>query len=129
MTVEQEVLNAERSRRDAILADDMGAFAQLIAVDVIHVHTTGIVQGKAALIAHVGGLLRFIDIERRDLRVRVIDDNHAVMTGEMTNIVGRRGHDERVIVDAFVTQIWQRRDGRWQIANFHATRLPLLAQD
>jgi hypothetical protein len=123
MTVEQELLEAERSRRDALVADDMTAFTLLIADDVTHVHTTGIVQSKADLLGHVGGFLRFIDIERRDLRVRVIDEDHAVMTGGMTNIVARRGHDERVEVNAFVTQVWERRDGRWQIINFQATRL------
>ncbi len=123
MTVEQEVLAAERSRREAILADDMEKLALLIADDVTHVHTTGIAQNKAELLRHVGGFLRFIDIERRNLTVRVIDENHAVMTGEMTNTVARRGHDERVEVNAFVTQVWERRDGRWQAINFHATRL------
>ncbi len=124
MTVEQEVLAAERSRRDALVSDNMEAFARLIADDVTHVHTTGIVQDKAALLGHAGGFLRFIDIERHDLKVRVIGENHAIMTGGMTNTVARRGHDERVEVQAFVTQVWERRDGRWQTINFHATRLP-----
>lgn len=124
MIVESEVLAAERSRREALVADDMDAFALLIADDVTHVHTTGIVQGKAALLGHAGGFLRFLNIERHDLKVREIDENHAIMTGGMTNTVARRGHDERVEVQAFVTQVWQRRDGRWQIVNFQATRLP-----
>lgn len=123
MKVESEVLAAERSRRDALVADDMAAFALLIADDVTHVHTTGIVQGKAALLGHAGGFLRFINIERHELKVRVIDEDHAIMTGGMTNTVARRGHDERVEVQAFVTQVWQRSDGHWQIVNFHATRL------
>lgn len=123
MTVEQEVLAAEQARREAILADDMDALALLIADDVTHVHTTGVVQGKADLLHHVGGFLRFIDIERRNLKVRVIGQDHAVMTGEMTNTVARRGHDERVEVNAFVTQVWARRGGRWQAINFQATRL------
>jgi uncharacterized protein (TIGR02246 family) len=101
----------------------MQAFALLIADDVTHVHTTGVVHGKTELLGHAGGFLRFIDIERRDLRVRVIDEDHAAMTGGMTNIVARRGHDERVEVNAFVTQVWERRDGRWQIVNFQATRV------
>jgi uncharacterized protein (TIGR02246 family) len=124
MTVEQEVLTAEQSRRDALVADDMTAFALLIADDVTHVHTTGIVQGKAELLNHAKAFLRFINIERHGLQVRVIDKNHAIMTGGMTNTVARRGYDERVQVQAFVTQVWERREGRWQIVNFQATRLP-----
>ena len=124
MTVEDEVLAAERSRRDALVADDMDALSLLIADDVTHVHTTGIVQDKAALLNHAGGFLRFINIERHDLKVRAVDENLAIMTGGMTNTVARRGHDERVEVQAFVTQVWERREGRWQVINFHATRLP-----
>ena len=124
MTVESEVLTAEKSRREALVADDMAAFALLISDDMTHVHTTGIVQGKAELLNHAGGFLRLINIERHDLKVRTIDENHAIMTGGMTNTVARRGHDERVEVQAFVTQVWQRREGRWQIVNFQATRLP-----
>lgn len=124
MTVEGEVLAAERSRRDALVADDMDALSLLIADDVTHVHTTGIVQDKAALLNHAGGFLRFINIERHDLKVRAVDENLAIMTGGMTNTVARRGHDERVEVQAFVTQVWERREGRWQVINFHATRLP-----
>ena len=124
MTVENEVLAAERSRRDALVTDNMDAFALLIADDVTHVHTTGIVQDKAALLNHAGGFLRFINIERHDLKVRAVDENLAIMTGGMTNTVARRGHDERVEVQAFVTQVWERREGRWQVINFHATRLP-----
>lgn len=124
MTVEGEVLAAERSRRDALVADDMDALSLLISDDVTHVHTTGIVQDKAALLNHAGGFLRFINIERHDLKVRAVDENLAIMTGGMTNTVARRGHDERVEVQAFVTQVWERREGRWQVINFHATRLP-----
>jgi len=124
VTVEGEVLAAERSRRDALVADDMDALSLLIADDVTHVHTTGIVQDKAALLNHAGGFLRFINIERHDLKVRAVDENLAIMTGGMTNTVARRGHDERVEVQAFVTQVWERREGRWQVINFHATRLP-----
>ncbi|MFM9897174.1 nuclear transport factor 2 family protein [Sphingorhabdus sp.] len=124
MTVESEVLAAEQSRREALIADDMAAFALLISDDVTHVHTTGIVQGKGALLGHAGTFLRFIDIERHDLKVRAIDENHAIMTGGMTNTVARRGHEERVEVQAFVTQVWELHEGRWQIVNFHATRLP-----
>jgi hypothetical protein len=123
MTIEQQLYQAEWSRRDALVADDMEAFGLLIAENITHVHTTGIVHGKAELLAHAGGFLRFIDIVRHDLRVRMIDGDHAVMTGGMTNIVARRGHDEQVEVNAFVTQIWERRDDRWKVVNFHATRL------
>ena len=118
------LLACERARRDFLVADDMARFAELIADDIVHVHTTGIVQNKAELLDHTGRFLRFFEIERGPLTIRRLAADVAVMTGPMTNIVGRRGTDERVSVSAFVTQVWARRDGRWRIASFHAVRAP-----
>lgn len=115
----------EARRRTALVADDMAAFEELIADDIVHVHTTGIVQGKAELLGHAGAFLKFIAIDRGPLKVRRIGPDAAIMTGEMTNVVRRRDHpEERIEVKAFVTQVWVRRDGRWQIASFHAVRSP-----
>ena len=91
---------------------------------LVHVHTTGIVHGKQALLGHAGGFLQFLDIERGELLVRALGPDAAVMTGPMTNVVRRRGIDERVEVRAFVTQVWVQREPGWQIASFHAVRLP-----
>lgn len=114
----------EAERRDALVTDDMSRFADLIADDIVHVHTTGNVQDKVALLGHAGGFLKFLDIQRGPLTIRRLSRDVAVMTGAMTNIVKRRDHDERVTVNAFVTQVWVRRALGWQIASFHAVRLP-----
>lgn len=121
----EEMLTArERERRDALVGDDMERLADLVTDDLVHVHTTGIVQGKAELLGHAGQFLRFIEVERGPLTIRAVGENAAVMTGTMTNTVKRRDLDERVTVRAFVTQLWVRRDGAWRIASFQATRLP-----
>ncbi|MGZ8350242.1 MAG: nuclear transport factor 2 family protein [Allosphingosinicella sp.] len=118
------LIELEAARRDALVGDDMGRLAGLVADDVVHVHTTGNVHGKAELLDHAGRFLQFLEVKRGPLLVRPLGAEAAVMTGPMTNIVRRRGHDERVEVNAFVTQVWARRDDRWQIVSFHAVRLP-----
>jgi ketosteroid isomerase-like protein len=120
----RELTGRERARRDALVNDDMAALADLVTDDLVHVHTTGNVQGKAELLGHAGGFLRFIEVERGPLTIRRIGENAAVMTGAMTNTVKRRDVDERVTVRAFVTQVWVRQNERWRVASFHATRLP-----
>ena len=114
----------EADRRRALVEEDWLLFDDLIADDIVHVHTTGIVQGKPELIDHARSFLKFIEIERGDLLVRPLGPEVAVMTGEMTNIVRRRDLDERVTVRAFVTQVWVRREGSWKLVSFHAVRLP-----
>ena len=120
----EHLIGLERSRREALVADDMAQFAPLVAEDVVHVHTTGIVHDKPALLRHVGEFLRFLSVERGPLMIRRLGPDTAVMTGPMTNTVRRRDGGAPVVVEAFVTQVWACRDGVWQIASFHATRLP-----
>lgn len=122
--LETELIAMEAERRDALVSDDMARFGRLISDDIVHVHTTGVVQNKAELMHHAGAFLQFIDIQRGPLLVREIAPDAAIMTGEMTNVLRRRGHDERIETRAFVTQVWVRRDGQWQLASFQAVKLP-----
>lgn len=124
LALEQELTARERQRRDALVNDDMALLAELVTDDLVHVHTTGNVNTKADLLRHAGGFLRFLEVERGPLKIRSLAPDAAVMTGSMTNTVKRRDFDEQVTVRAFVTQVWVRRAGSWQIASFHATRLP-----
>jgi hypothetical protein len=122
--VQSELLQRERERRDALVGDDMARLGSLLSDDLVHVHTTGIVQGKAELLGHAGGFLRFLEVERGPLEIRSLGPDAAVMTGPMTNTVKRRDQDEVVTVQAYVTQVWVRAEVGWQIASFQATRLP-----
>jgi hypothetical protein len=101
----------------------MERFATLLAEDLVHVHTTGIVQGKAEVLRHAGAFLQFIDIERGKLTIRAIGPGVAVMTGQMTNTVRRRDQNEVVTVKAYVTQVWADDGDDWRMRSFHATRL------
>ena len=121
----QAVLRAREDERcDALVRDDMAKLADLLCDDLVHVHATGNVHDKRQLIDHAGRVLRFYEVERGALQVRRLAQDVAVMTGALTNIVGRRGESEKVTVCAFVTQVWVEREGQWKIASFHAVRLP-----
>lgn len=121
--LEHQLTARERQRRDALVGDDMGLLADLVTDDLVHVHTTGAVHGKAELLEHAGRHLRFLEVERGPLLVRALGEHAAVMTGTMTNTVRRRDQpDERVKVKAFVTQLWVRDGEQWKIKSFHATR-------
>jgi hypothetical protein len=119
-----ELLALEQRRRDALVADDMATFAALLADDLVHVHTTGLIHDKAALLVHAGQTLQFIDVERSNLVVRLLGPHVAVMTGGLKNTVSRRGQDEKIEVEGFATQVWAKRDDVWRIVSFQATRTP-----
>jgi len=118
-----DILAAEDRRRAALVASDMEALAALMEDDLVHVHTTGTVHGKTQLLHHTGVLLRFFAVERGELTIRPIGPDAVVMTGPMTNTVGKRGTEEKIQVHSFVTQVWVRRDGAWRTKSFHATRV------
>lgn len=118
-----QLLKAEDARRTALVEDDTAAFAALQADDIVHAHTTGSVHSRDELLHHTGTFLTFYAVKRGELTIRALGADAAVMTGEMINVVGKRGTDEKIEVNAFVTQIWRREAAVWKIASFQATRL------
>lgn len=122
--IEAALCAAESARRAALVDDDRTALSLLMADDLVHVHTTGIVHDKEQLLDHTGSFLRFHDVRRGALTVRIVGPNVAIMTGSMTNSVSRRGSDEVVEINAFVTQVWVDRGEGWRLLSFHAVRLP-----
>ena len=122
--LEAELLGRERERQRALTADDMDSFGDLLCEDLVHVHTTGMVHGRSEVLKHAGAFLRFVRVERGPLLIRPLGPDAAVMTGPMTNTVRRRDQDEEVTVQAYVTQVWVKRDGAWRITSFHAVRTP-----
>lgn len=120
--IQTEVLAAEARRRAALVASDMAALADLMEDDIVHVHTTGIVQTKAQLLHHAGEFLQFYAVERGPLTVRELGPDAVIVTGPMINTVGKRGTEEKLDVHSFVTQVWVKRAGQWRTKSFQATR-------
>lgn len=119
-----ELLEREAARGRALMERDFGTLAQLLANDLIHIHSTGVVQDKAAYLDYVRGPLAYLSVERGDLKVRMLGDA-AVMTGTMTNVMQPPGPAAPVTVESHVVQIWVRGAAAWQLSVFQATRLPI----
>lgn len=114
----------EAARGRALVERDFDALAQLMADDLLHIHSTGVVHNKAAYLDYVRGPLAFLSVERQDLKVKMLGDA-AVMTGTMTNVMQPPGPAAPVTVESHVVQIWVRGAADWQLSVFQATRLPI----
>ncbi|CAG9271625.1 nuclear transport factor 2 family protein [Paraburkholderia unamae] len=114
------ILALEQRRQAALVAVDLDALDELFADDLVHVHSTGLVHDKAALLRHIERKRGFIAIERGPLALRV-DGDIAVMTGPLTNRMRAPHGEGEIAMHAFVTQVLRRRSGRWQFTNFHLT--------
>ena len=88
--------------------------AGLLADDLVHIHSTGMVQGKAEFLEHVVKMGGFVAIERPTPDIRLLGDI-AIISGETCNVV-RALHDgaERVR-HGFSTLVLRRSPQGWQI--------------
>lgn len=121
--LEQQLLEREAARGRALVARDYTMLESLMADDLVHVHSTGVVQDKAVYLDYVRGPLTFLSVKRHGLKVKVLG-NTAIMTGYMSNVMQPPGPAAPVTVDSHVVQVWTLGAADWQISLFQATRLP-----
>ncbi|ATM05571.1 nuclear transport factor 2 family protein [Raoultella planticola] len=108
------LLTLETQRQQALVAGDSVRLAALLADDLVHIHSTGMVQGKAGFLEHVVKMGGFVAIERPAPDIRLLGDI-ALISGETRNVV-RSLHDgaERVR-HGFSTLVLRRSPQGWQI--------------
>lgn len=122
LSVEAQLLGLEQERVRALVEEDHGRVAQLFADDLVYVHTTGLVQDKAAYLEYAREAVRYLAIERGELQVRLYGNDLALMTGPQCNTLRKRDGEQAVRAEGFATQVWVRGAQGWQIASFHGTR-------
>src|SRR5271166_2789493 len=109
-----EVLNAEKAVADARASNDAGALDRLTSSDFLWVRPTGLIIGKKEFLDdfRAGRLGKYeFDGEQQ---IRIFGDA-AVVTG--VRVLRSSATERRVIV----TNVWVRRDGRWQRVSSHTT--------
>jgi ketosteroid isomerase-like protein len=113
-----EVLMMEQERIRALIDVDVPALHALMADDLVHIHSNGMVHDKAALINHVETGRAFRAIDRGPLSVRVTGDT-AIMHGAITNHMVVGGNPR--LMEGMVTQVLRREQGSWRFAHFQFT--------
>jgi ketosteroid isomerase-like protein len=123
-SVTAELLALEQERRRALVEEDYSCVADLFADDLVYVHTTGLVQGKAQYLEYAKSAVEYLEIERGELLIRFYGEGLAVMTGTQCNTLRKRGGDQSIRGEGFATQVWAYGVQGWQITSFHGTRAP-----
>lgn len=119
---ERQLIDTERQRFAAMVAADIGALERLLADELTYTHTTGTTDSKAELLASLSsGTLKYLSIEPQEMRARPYGEA-GVVTGRAAMKV-RAGGQELALRIAF-TDVYVRRDGRWQMVAWQSTRLP-----
>ncbi len=122
MSTVDDVKDLEARRGAALVALDMAALDRMFADDIVHVHATGVVQDKKALLHHIESRRQFVAVERPGLEVRVYGDT-AVLTGGLLNTLRPPGQALRQM-KGFATQVARLENEAWRFVSFHACLQP-----
>lgn len=118
---ESTIMQMERDWAQALMKADMAAFDRIVAPDWILVSPGGQKQTRAEAMDEIrSGVMKFVSMTPSDMDVRVFGDT-AIVTGRSMDKGMYKGQDtsgEYRFTDVFV-----KRDGRWQAVSTHVTRV------
>ena len=117
-----DVRTAETRRFAAMSAGDLDTLASFLADDLTYTHSSGRVENKKEYLDSLrAGRLKYLSIAPEVTDVRVFGDA-AVSTGRSAMKVSNGGQESSFRI--VFTDVWARRDGRWRMVAWQATRLP-----
>ena len=120
--IEQRIRRLEDQRFQAMMDADTETLDQVLADELSYVHTSAALDSKRSLIdALASGALKYNSISSHDATVRVYGET-AVGTGNGDVTV--TANNQQLSFALRFTDVYARRDGRWQMVAWQATRLP-----
>jgi ketosteroid isomerase-like protein len=120
--VGEMVLGLDRQRFDAQINKDTTRLKQLLADDLIYVHSSAQIENKKEFVGNVGtARWDYRTAKLEDTRVRVYG-NTAIITGKGTLEMFNEG--KMVTVRLLYTDVYAQRKGKWQMVSWQSTRLP-----
>ena len=120
--MEEELLKLESAFADAIIKNDLESIGRIVADDWIIVDPNGEIVDRTRFFEVIkSGALTHDIMESEDFRVRVYGDS-AVVTA-ITSTTGKFMGEEFITRER-ATDVFVRREGRWQCVLTHLTRLP-----
>jgi len=118
----EEALRGEDARYAAQTSRDFAALQQLIGDDLVYIHSSAIVDDKAAYIeTQRAGTVIYRTMRRSDVTVRTYGCL-AIITGQGNFDVTLKGQDTSVEIRFH--SIWAKRAGTVQFVSWEATRVP-----
>lgn len=118
-----EAVKASELRRfEATTGKDYKTLATLLGDDLVYTHSSAAVDSKASYLESLtSGRVTYKVIKPTDLQVRVFGDL-AIIHGVAAMNVDANG--QAIVNTLRFTDVWARRDGRWQMIAWQSTRLP-----
>ena len=119
---ERAIMDLDRKRMRAMAAKDVETLENLLADDLIYTHSSARVDTKRSLIqAMVSGKTVYTSVKPSDVKAQDLGDT-VVLTGIAHIEVVSNGTPNAFGVR--FTDVYTRRDDRWQMVTWQSTRLP-----
>jgi ketosteroid isomerase-like protein len=118
----QAVIDLDKKRMHAMAAKDVATLQSVLADDLIYTHSSARLDTKKSLIDNMtSGSTVYTSVEPSDVKAQDLGDT-VVLTGIAQIKVTANGTPNAFGVR--FTDVYARRDGRWQMVTWQSTRLP-----
>src|SRR5689334_1886038 len=118
----KEVEALEKARFQAQIALDVPKLRPMLADDLYYCHSSGVCQNKEEFIGFVtSGTNKYVAMDVIDMKPRLID-GAVVVNGKLDIRVITNGKEQHF--QGIYTDVYAKRDGRWQLVTWQSTRLP-----
>ena len=118
----QAVVDLDKKRMQAMAKKDVGTLETVLADDLVYTHSSARLDTKRSLIdAMVSGATVYTGVEPSDVKAQDLGDT-VVLTGIAQIKVVSNGTPNAFGVR--FTDVYARRNGRWQMVTWQSTRLP-----
>lgn len=118
----QKIIDLDKQRMMAMAQKDIATLNALLSDDLIYTHSSARLDTKRSLIDNMtSGKTVYTAVEPSNLKAQDLGDT-VVLTGECQIKVTANGTPNAFGVR--FTDVYARRDGRWQMVTWQSTKLP-----
>ena len=118
----QTVIDLDKQRMQAMAAKDIATLESILADDLVYTHSSARLDTKRSLIVGMtSGSTVYTSVEPSDVKAQDFGDT-VVLTGVCQIKVTANGTPNAFGVR--FTDVYARRNGRWQMVTWQSTRLP-----
>jgi ketosteroid isomerase-like protein len=118
----QTIIELDRKRMQAMAKKDVATLQSVLADDLIYTHSSARLDTKKSLLDNmVSGSTVYTSVEPSDVKAQDLGDT-VVLTGTCQIKVTSNGTPNAFGVR--FTDVYARRDGRWQMVTWQSTKLP-----
>jgi hypothetical protein len=119
---EDEVLQTQVRRFEAMIENDQAELEQLLASDLVYTHSNAIVENKQEFLATLKSQkLIYKSVQPDEVKLRLLG-SVGIITGKADVVVEQEG--KTITIHMRFMDVYAKRKGHWQQIGWQSTRIP-----